>query len=350
MRFWLLNKMKSIFLFLIIVILVLVIVLIWSKFFIPDTIVSKIKWGVSFSQKQSEALGLDWRENYLAILNDLKVKFLRISVHWDLIEPIENQYDFSDLDWQINKAREAGAQIILAIGMKTPRWPECHLPDWANNLSPEKQQERVNNLIREIVLRYKDEETIVAWQIENEPFFPFGECPKRKKGFLNEEIKIVKSLDNRKIITTDSGEWSFWIKTAKRGDVFGISLYRRVWSTTFSFLHKIFPFIPDGFYLTYPFPPEFYSIRVKILEKLLNKKVIVAELQAEPWNPVATSVSLQEEQKKTMDLEKFKEMINFAQKTGLDEFYLWGAEWWYWLKTKQNNLLFWEEAKKLFIN
>ena len=33
----------------------------------------------------------------------------------------------------------------------------------------------------------------------------------------------------------------------------------------------------------------------------------------------------------------------------LKEFYLWGAEWWYWMKEKQNKPEIWDEAKKLFI-
>ena len=49
-----------------------------------------------------------------------------------------------------------------------------------------------------------------------------------------------------------------------------------------------------------------------------------------------------------MDLERFQKNIKFAKKTGLDEFYLWGAEWWYWLKTKHDKPEIWEEAKKLF--
>jgi hypothetical protein len=52
----------------------------------------KIEWGVVFSQKHSQLLGLDWKENYLAILDDLKAKNLKIITHWDLIEPKENEY------------------------------------------------------------------------------------------------------------------------------------------------------------------------------------------------------------------------------------------------------------------
>jgi len=56
-----------------------------------------------------------------------------------------------------------------------------------------------------------------------------------------------------------------------------------------------------------------------------------------------------EEQKKTMDLEQFKKNIEFAKKTGLKEFYLWGSEWWYWMKEIQKQPEIWDEAKKLFI-
>ena len=49
-----------------------------------------------------------------------------------------------------------------------------------------------------------------------------------------------------------------------------------------------------------------------------------------------------------MNLEQFKKNIEFAKKTGLKEFYLWGAEWWYWMKEKQNKPEIWNEAKKLF--
>ena len=72
------------------------------------------------------------------------------------------------------------------------------------------------------------------------------------------------------------------------------------------------------------------------------------ELQAEPWasKPFYT-VSL-ETQAKTMNPEIFKQNIEYAKNTGLDKFYLWGVEWWYWMKEKQNQPQIWNEAKNLF--
>lgn len=183
--------------------------------------------------------------------------------------------------------------------------------------------------IKEIVERYKNEETIWAWQVENEPLFPFGECPPPDKEFLKKEISLVKSLDNlaRPVVISDSGEGSFWFEAARLGDIVGTTMYRKVW---FKELKS---------YISYPFPPVFYWRKAQIIKKIFDKEAIVTELQAEPW--VAGS-------EKTMDLGQFKNNIEFAKNTGLKEFYLWGSEWWYWLKQKQNDSGIWNEAKKLF--
>jgi len=297
----------------------------------------EIIWGVNFSQKHARDLGLDWRENYLALLDDLQVRNIKLLTHWDLIEPAKDQYDFEDLDWQIAMAEEKGAKLILVIGMKTGRWPECHLPQWAVNLTKEEQQEEISKMLREVVLRYRGSEAIWAWQVENEPFFPFGECPWTDVDFLKKEINLVKSLDpERPIIISDSGEFSFWITAAKLGDLVGTTLHRKVW---FREIER---------YVTYPFPPIFYWRKAQIIKNFFGKEVICVELQAEPWGPTLLYDSPLEEQKKTMNLEQFKKNIEFAKKTGFDTFYLWGAEWWYWMKIKQNQPEIWDEAKKLF--
>jgi len=298
----------------------------------------EISWGVNFSQKQAKLLGLDWQETYLALLDDLKVKNLKLITHWDLIEPEEGEYNFKDLDWQIQTAEEKGAKLLLVIGMKTGRWPECHIPEWAKILSKEEQQERILKLIEKIVLNYRSRTPIEYWQVENEPFFPFGECPKIDKDFLKKEINLVKSLDiqGRPVVISDSGEGSLWITAAQLGDIVGTTIYKKVW------------FKQVGIYVYYPLPPIFYWRKAQLIEKIFDKKVIVVELQAEPWGPKLLYDSPLEEQEKTMNLERFKQNIEFAKRTGLDKFYLWGAEWWYWLKEKQNQPEIWNEAKLLF--
>jgi len=292
---------------------------------------------VNFSQKHTENLGLNWQETYLALLDDLKVKNIKLISHWDLIEPKEGDYNFEDLDWQIETADEKGVKILLVIGMKSGRWPECHIPDWTINLNKKEQQKEILEMIEKIVLRYRDRVSIWAWQVENEPFFPFGVCPWVDKKFLKKEIELVKSLDPQKpIIEADSGEGSFWIDAARFGDIPSTTMYRKVY------------FRQIKMYIEYPLPPVFYWRKAKIIKFFFGKKVIVGELQAEPFGPVLLYDLPLEEQEKTMNLERFKKNIGFATKTGFDTFYLWGSEWWFWLKEKQGNSEIWQEAKKLF--
>ena len=298
----------------------------------------KISWGVNFSQKHAANLKLDWRENYLALLEDLGVKNLKIATHWDMLEPEEGKYYFPDLDWQIEKAQERQAKILLVLGRKTPRWPECHIPKWAETWTELEQQEQILKMLREIVSRYKNEEAIRAWQVENEPFFSFGICPKADKDFLKKEIDLVKSLDAKKrpVVISDSGEGSTWLEAAALSDILGITMYRKTHNRFFGVVN-------------YPFPPVFYWRKAQIIKKIFNKDVFVGELQAEPWGKVLLYDSPLEEQRETMDLEQFKKNIEFAKKTGLKEFYLWGSEWWYWMKTTQSDSAIWQEAKKLFL-
>ena len=232
--------------------------------------------------------------------------------------------------------KKRGVEIILAMGRRLPRWPECHIPEWAKKISEKEQQEKILALITEIIRRHKNIEAIEYWQIENEPFLgTFGECPKLDKNFLDREIALARLLDNRKIIISESGEFSTWIGAARRTEVVGTTLYRKIYGKL-------------G-YVRYPIPPIFYYRKVNLIKELFNvEKIIVTELQAEPWGPKQNWDLPVEEQFKSMNLEEFKKVIDYTKQTGFSEAYLWGAEWWYWMKEKNNDNKIWEEAKTLF--
>src|SRR3989344_6742730 len=297
-------------------------------------------WGVNCAQTRAESLKLDWRETYNAILGDLGAKNIKLHTQWDWVEGEKNDYFFNDIDWQLEKAKEHGAGIIYVGGMKSGRWPECHFPDWAEQISKDDQQKEILEYIEQVVLRYKDNPAIVAWQAENEPLFNFGECPWYDKEFLKKEVALIKSLDpSRPVIITDSGEQSLWTEAAKIGDIVASTMYRKVW---FHITDSV------GFYSKFYLPPVFYYRKAQLIKYLFNKEVICGELQAEPWTFESFQKVSLSEQEKTMDLKQFKENISYAQKTGLKEFYLWGAEWWYWLKTTHDKPEIWNEAQKLF--
>jgi len=336
------NKLTRALLVFISVVATIAIIFFCYFFVGPAPSRQNITWGVDFSQMQAESLKLDWRQTYLAIINELGVKNIKLHTQWDWVEGKKDNYYFDDIDWQLANAKEKGVDIIYVLGMKTGRWPECHIPSWAAGLKKEQQQAEVLEYIRDVVLKYKNESEIKNWQVENEPLFQFGQCPWYDENFLKQEVALVKSLDpSRQVIISDTGEQSNWFKAAKTGDIVGITMYRKVWVHITNTL---------GFDLTWFLPPVNYWRRALLVEKLFHKDVICIELQAEPWaSKTFYDVPLQE-QEKTMNPKLFLQNIEYAKQTGLDKFYFWGVEWWYWMKTTQNQPQIWNEAMKLFKN
>ncbi len=299
-----------------------------------------VRLGMTFSSRYATDLGLDWRETYLAHLHELGIKQLRIPVYWDLVEPEPGKTNYVDVDWQIREAEKAGAEVILAVGQRVPRWPECHIPAWAKEKSVLERQQALKGFLAETINRYDQEKVIVAWQVENEPFLVFfGECPPLDVKFLEEEIALVRSLDHdakRPILVTDSGELSIWTRAAKRGDVFGTTLYRTIYKGGWG-------------YVTYPIGPNFFRFKEKLVRFFTDQTDFsVIELQAEPWAPGwVADVSL-EEQFKSMNERLLEEHVTYARRVGFRDIYLWGGEWWYWLKVKKDYPAVWEKGKELF--
>lgn len=295
-----------------------------------------VQFGVTFSQKYAAELGLDWRAALGAILNELKVRRLRIPVYWDQVEPAANIFIFSDIDWQLQAAETAGTDVVLAIGRRLPRWPECHIPNWARAWDEARQQAAVLRMLAQVVNRYKDYPAVTAWQVENEPFLDtFGICPPSDEDFFGREIDLVRSLDpSRPIMVTESGELSTWVRAAKYADVVGVSMYRTTWNDVLGYFY-------------YPLPPLFYTRKAAMIAQS-GTGVVVSELQAEPWAPRPLVESPLDEQFVSMNRDIFRKNVDFARRTHLGSVYLWGAEWWYWLREKKGIDDLWNEAMNVF--
>ena len=317
--------------------LIIIISLLVYFFMGNKPLAENINWGVNFSQKQALDLSLEPKEIYIDMLDNLKVRNIKIAMHWDLIEKTQDSFDMEDFDFYMEEAKKRDAKVILAIGIKTPRWPEYHMPSWLEDLTKEEQQEEILEMISFVVERYKDYPNLIAWQIENEPFFNYGKAPWKDNDFLKKEIEIAKKIDDsHNIIITDSGEMSFWIKAARLGDIVGITMYTKVWSET----------LKDSF--SYFLPAVFYGKKADLIKLIFNKEVWCLELQAEPWAEELIQDASLEKQLESMDIDRFRYNIEYAKKTGLNTFYFWGGEWWYYMQEKHHNSSFLNEAKKLW--
>ncbi len=298
----------------------------------------KMQWGITFSKSYAESLGLSWKEAYIAILDELEVDHLRLSAYWSEIESNRDRYDFRDMDFMVQEAAKRKVKIILAVGRRLPRWPECHVPEWAKSLPEYEQQQRLLGNVAEVVKRYRLESQIEMWQVENEFFLRgFGECPKADPDFLDAEIALVKSLDGRPVLLTDSGELGGWYGTMRRADVFGTTMYRIIHNKFFGFVE-------------YPISPIYYKRRFLLYKPFVRAdKIINVELQAEPWAKTNLREDPLETQYISFGPEQFRKNIEYARSSGISPAYLWGAEWWYYLKKERGVDTFWEEAKKLWV-
>jgi len=299
--------------------------------------VSKIDLGVTFSPDQARYFGLDPKKVLTESLDDLKIKNYRLSAYWNVIEKKKGKYNFNELDWQLDEVAKRDGNVILAIGRRLPRWPECHDPAWVKDMKTKDTQDKILSLLQAVVTRYKNHKEIKAWQVENEAFLSiFGECPLADTEFFKKEVALVRSLDSRPIVITESGELSAWTPAARLGDMVGVSIYRTTWNKYFGIFY-------------YPLTPAYYKFHMKTIEPFV-KKVFVSELQAEPWekdgNPLPQMPIA--EQKSMMNEKKLSESINFSKKAGFDEVYLWGVEWWAWLK-ERGDLGMWDTVKNIVL-
>ncbi len=299
-----------------------------------------ITYGVSFNTPYARELGLEWRDVYTALLDDLKVRRLRLAAHWPMIEPREGVWNFEEIDAQLDMAHERGASVVLAVGRRLPRWPECHVPEWANTLAQEEQQTKILSYLEAVVHRYKDHPAVVMWQVENEPFltvFAYEHCGDLDEAFLAREVALVRSLDpTRQVLVTDSGNLGLWSGAYRSGDVFGTSVYVYLWNEVTGPIKSLLP-------------PHVYVLKQALMRLLFGAKdTILIELSAEPWMNMSLRDAPLELQYERMNEGVFEDVLVYAQKTRFDTQYLWGAEWWYWLKEKQNMPGMWERARALY--
>lgn len=293
-------------------------------------------WGVTYSKQYAQSLGLDWQAAYLAMLDELHVKQIRLPVYWDDVAPRAGQFQWNDYDWMLEEAAKRDVKVIVAIGGRLPRWPECHIPAWVQDQTRDQRLDAESDYLRTAVSHFQAAPNISAWQVQNEFYVTwFGHCTAGDEQILDQQVALVRSLDQRPIVLTDSGEFSLWRHVSRQADIVGTTMYRVAWNP---YLH----------YTYAPWPAWMYRLKAAI-NGLPSSRVIVAELQAEPWPPGAKDIRAlnQKEIDSSFSLEQFATNAELSRRTGFQSSYLWGVEWWYWRKL-QGDDRYWRYAQTLF--
>jgi hypothetical protein len=314
-------------------------------------VVGPVQVGISFSPQRAAYLGLDYRSAFTR-LEALHFRVIRLSAYWDQIDAD----GYAQLDWLMSEAKRAGQPVALTVGMKALGWPEFFIPASAVPADGLWQGEDVASdsslrgatlsFIEDTVLRYRDNPSLIAWQIENEPFNRAG--PQRlwiDAEFLRDEITRVRELDthHRQLIVNafshfnlvfdqasarqgfDLRQWlGFEADSAERdglsvlnkGDILGLDVYTAI---GYSFLGQDHMSNADGDW------PDRLA-RVRDLVRSQGKQAWITEAQAEPWESAANSYA----DPKSTSPQAIRSIFANLKDAGFSTILFWGSEYWLW--------------------
>ena len=70
-------------------------------------------YGTSFSSAYAQYLGYDYKEVYDFALKEMGFKYVRLITQWDEIEKKKGEYDFTAMDYLMDKSAEYDVKVIL---------------------------------------------------------------------------------------------------------------------------------------------------------------------------------------------------------------------------------------------
>jgi hypothetical protein len=294
--------------------------------------------GTTFIKINAEHLGLDWRSAYQEILTDIGIKQIRIPIFWDQLEREPGKFDWADLDWQMQEAAKANAQVMLVVGHRVPRYPECYAPDWTKGLDEAAFRRSLFTMTETVVQHYRDHAALSAWQVENEPLAKIlgkiwgdGSC-REISHWVREEVQLVRRLadgrlDGRRIPTVVTYANAPWFVSQLRetltfrSDVVAMTLFNKLY-----FRSPVFTGYIEMFKLG-PIATLRLAYQRSVIVK--NRQALwIAEMQAEPWGPDGPyKFDRPEDAAVTMNPDRLRQTWDYAVNGGASRVYLWGVEW-----------------------
>jgi len=265
-----------------------------------STAASPLEIGLTYSHSEATFLDLPWQSTFDAAL-EVSPALVRLGAYWNEIEAERGVYDFTTLDWLLDRATERNQRVLLTVGMKAPRWPEYYIPYWLAKSLVARDGAQVSDdpqlraatlaFVRATVEHVRDRTVIDAWQVENEPLDSSGPHSWHiGSDFLNEEIALVRSLDTRErpiVVTAFIETQPLMMLPLPHGqtmararealataDVLGLDVYPT----------RIFHIFGREFTVTWP--ARIWSGILTDLREMASsqgKDAWIVEAQAEPW-------------------------------------------------------------------
>lgn len=312
-----------------------------------------VQFGASFSCRQVRYLGDDCVTAFAALLDQMGVRHVRLSLYWDEAEPRPGQFDFGETDQLVQMAAQRGADVLLTLGIKAQRYPEVYLPAWLQQgasypesaVLGEQPGVRAAALayLTAAVQHYAAAPAISAWQVENEPFIKNFEKIHGwtiSAAMTGAEVAAVRAADplHRPVVLTHSS-WTIydrrWKDALALGDVLGQNVFtKKAWIRDwwYFFPYEMGPFVPD-------LPGQAAAAR------RAGKQLWITELQAEPEERKSL-LQLDPATAQSISPRLLRENAALARRSGAERAYLWGAEWWY-ARHLQGDDGLWNTARRL---
>ncbi|MBI3282803.1 cellulase family glycosylhydrolase [Candidatus Curtissbacteria bacterium] len=310
---------------------------------------SQIKPSYGFTYIFDDAVwyGLDTRASLIKLLDEFDFQWVRLPFFWDQMTDENGNLKLDDLIFAISEAQKRDVKVVIALGAKTPSYPEFHWPEKIASRVKFGETIGANHPIatdileidRKVVEQLAQFDNISHWQIENEPFLANINNIKIDKSLIAAEVRAVRTADSKRrpIIlshvgpATIDGRWRLLLDLLQPGDVLAVNAYFKtqgVYLLSFSLSgNRIDIRWPRWF--TFPsqswlfLSPNYKSIKEEVESK--NIDFWVLEMQAEPYIRSLEDAKRSEFPFTAEDLAKADLLLRTR---GVETIGFWGVHFW----------------------
>lgn len=324
-------------------------------------------YGVSYSFEQAGWYSLDPRKSYIELLDSVEFGWVRLPFFWDQMTDENGNLKIEDLEFATREAQKRNVKVVIALGLKTPYYPEYHLPGYIASQLNFGERIGINHPVardlleidRKLVSALSKYDNISHWQIENEPFLANINNWKINKSLLQAEVEVVKGIDGQKrpIILNHVGPSLFdkkykeLLSLLEPNDVLGVNAYFKT-QGTYLFTFKILDNevkVNWPTWLVWPvqswvgLSPDFSGLEKEAQRAGVNLWIL--EMQAEPYIRDIESANAVNFFFKPSDIYNADLYLKSHQ---IHNVGLWGAHFWQFRQKAGDNS--WIEAVKSIIN
>jgi hypothetical protein len=315
--------------------------------FRPVVSSAPVRVGTSFRPLHATYLGLDWQLSYQR-LKAMRFRVIRLSAYWDQVD----REGYGQLDWLLQESEAAEQPVVVSVGMKGLGWPEFYIPSEFTPTSAADGDVGLDLNLRAGVLdfvsttveRYRDNPSVVAWQVENEPLNRAGPHRWYVGGdLLAEEVAAVRAADSRPLLMSAFSHFNLLIDRAsirsafnlksllgfpsdtaeaqslsllRQGDILGLDVYTEI---GYRFLGQVGVMRAASNWAA-------RAGHWRRVASAQGKGAWITEAQAEPWE---ASISSYADPSSTVAAD-IQPRFSSIRDQGFSTILLWGAEYWLW--------------------